>query len=178
MMIRNKTSVSTRGHGTNLRREPPRIQKPDGFLLRAIALRDPVRAAELAEAMRAKARKRICEFLRNERPTDPAAAPKLRNPRFGDDKLDALVRAEIWRLCPMAPPEEGYMAPGDAFCAEEIAFTLRLRVHFIRQALHRLNLSGEVFQAERLFAHDSNRAPSISCGPGSGWAANLYRRLR
>jgi len=177
-MIRNKTSVSTRGRGTNRRPEPPRIQKTDGFFLRAISSRDPERAAELAESLRAKARKRIGEFLRNERPTDPATAPKLRNPRFGDDKLDTLVRAEIHRLCPPESPRDGYGTLFGSFCAEEIAFTLRLRAHFVRQALHRLNLAGEVSQAWRHFAHDSTRAPSIGCGRDSGWAANLYRRLR
>ena len=64
----------------------------------------------------------------------------------------------------------------DRFSAEEVAKELRVKVHLVRQALHKLNLEGIVSQKSNNPPHDSTRDP-WGYGSDSSWIASIYERI-
>lgn len=58
---------------------------------------------------------------------------------------------------------------------EEIAFELGIRVHYVEQALQKLNLAGVVGQPVHMTPHDCNRGTRlISYGNDSSWCSDVY----
>lgn len=60
--------------------------------------------------------------------------------------------------------------------ADNIAFELRVKPHFVEQIFQQLNVEGILSQPRHYTPHDSNRDPW--CGGGySGWQSSLYAIL-
>lgn len=58
-------------------------------------------------------------------------------------------------------------------CAEDIAYDLRCKTHFVKQVFQQLNIEGILSQPRHWIPHDSSRDPW--CGGGySGWMADIY----
>ena len=60
------------------------------------------------------------------------------------------------------------------FWAEEIAGYLKVKIHFVTQALHKLNLEGIVSQPTHKAPHDSNRDPWTRGNGDSAWMGDIY----
>lgn len=61
----------------------------------------------------------------------------------------------------------------DMICAEDIAYDLRCKTHFVKQVFQQLNVEGILSQPRHWIPHDSSRDPW--CGGGySGWMADIY----
>ena len=102
-------------------------------------------------------------------PSYPRRQVRLRLRRRLPGTPDALlfaVCAQLQTIYRTRPPQI-------PFSAEELAVSLGLAPHVVRQALHRLDLLGVVSQAERCFAHDTSRNRMFP-GRDSGWGANVY----
>jgi hypothetical protein len=59
------------------------------------------------------------------------------------------------------------------FTVEGTAIRHNVKLHYIAQIFRTLNQKGILSQAQREYAHDTNRNPMFG-GPASGWAANTY----
>lgn len=57
--------------------------------------------------------------------------------------------------------------------AEDVAFELGYKVHYIKQVFHQLNLKGILSQKSRYCGKDNTRCYILS-GNLSGWGANVY----
>ena len=64
------------------------------------------------------------------------------------------------------------------FTKEDLAVQLKVHVHFVEQALARLNREGLVLQPVHRFPHDCNRSPGMDHGPDSSWCGDIYRVRR
>lgn len=60
------------------------------------------------------------------------------------------------------------------FWAEEVAESLRVPTHQVKQILHRLNLEGRVSQPKHKAPHDSNRDPWTYGNGDSAWMGDIY----
>lgn len=58
--------------------------------------------------------------------------------------------------------------------AEDIAYQLNVKPHFVKRVLQELNIEGVLYQPEHRIPHDSNRDPWCM-GGYSGWLADIYR---
>lgn len=58
--------------------------------------------------------------------------------------------------------------------AEDIAYQLNVKPHFVKRVLQELNVEGILHQPEHHIPHDSNR-DSWCMGGYSGWSADIYR---
>lgn len=57
--------------------------------------------------------------------------------------------------------------------AEELAFTLKIKPHYVKQVLQKLNHEGLITQAKHIIPHDCNREPTIG-GGFSSWEPSKY----
>lgn len=58
--------------------------------------------------------------------------------------------------------------------AEDIAYQLNVKPHFVKRVLQELNIEGVLYQPEHHVPHDSNR-DTWCIGGYSGWSADIYR---
>ncbi len=58
--------------------------------------------------------------------------------------------------------------------AEDIAYQLNVKPHFVKRVLQELNVEGVLHQPDHRIPHDSNRDPWCLDGY-SGWSADIYR---
>lgn len=58
--------------------------------------------------------------------------------------------------------------------AEDIAYQLNVKPHFVKRVLQELNVEGILYQPDHRIPHDSNRDPWCM-GGYSGWLADIYR---
>lgn len=68
---------------------------------------------------------------------------------------------------------DGAKASGEtSVTAEDIAFQLNVKPHFVKQVLQQLNVEGIVYQKRNVVPHDSKR--DLWGGTDSSWAASRY----
>lgn len=105
-----------------------------------------------------------CDIKRieEERPSTATLKPSFK--KMKPEKIEAHVRGVI---------EDAKKRDISFINAEDIAYSLHVKPHFVKQVLDKLNKEGLVSQPVHRIPHDCNRDPI--CGPGyNGWAADIY----
>lgn len=105
-----------------------------------------------------------CDIKRIEEERPQAASLKPSFKSMKPEKIEAYVRSAI---------EDAKQRDVSFINAEDIAYCLHVKTHYVKQIFDKLNKEGVLSQPVHHIPHDCDRDPF--CGPGyNGWAADIY----
>ena len=175
-MFRDENHIyHTKGYGGNHTIEcirPPKLSERRRKLQRSLATEKMfLRHVKDCSKKESEERKRRIESLERQLTVLPQTMSHKTKRTYKKMSLEKIKEYALEKI------EEAKKNNVSFIVAEDVAYHLNVKPHFVKQVFQQLNLEGVLSQPSHHIPHDSNRDPMCN-GTYSGWSADIYYILR